>query len=136
MSRRERIVADTNCLVSRLLLADSISTRAVDKTMGSGVLLVSEATMTELADVLARTKFDRYVSVEDRKQFLRLLGRVAEFVTIIRTVNECPDPDDDRILEVALNGRADFTLTGDRDLLTLHPWRGIDILSPRQYLSR
>jgi uncharacterized protein len=51
-------------------------------------------------------------------------------------VRECRDPDDDRILEVALNGRADIIITGDEDLLALSPWRGIAILTPAQYLSQ
>ncbi|PYX08101.1 MAG: putative toxin-antitoxin system toxin component, PIN family [Acidobacteria bacterium] len=136
MRRRERIVVDTNCLVSRLLLADSIPGLAVRKAVDASILLVSEATMEELADVLGRSKFDRYVSIEDRKQFLRLLGRVAEFVPIIYPVHECRDPDDDRFLEVALNGRASVILSGDQDLLSLHPWRNVAILSPKEYLKR
>lgn len=136
MRTRQRVVVDTNVLVSRLLLADSIPARAVRETRRKGTLLVSDATMEELADVLARPRFDRYVSVEDRKQFLRLLARVAEFVPIVYRVRECRDPKDDMFLEVALNGRADLILTGDRDLLALHPWRNIEILTPKDYLER
>lgn len=136
MRVRERIVADTNCLVSRLLLPWSIPGHAVRKAADSGLLLVSEATMNELADVLARAKFDRYISLADRQQFLRLLGRLAEFVPSVYPVRECRDPKDDKFLEVALNGKAELILTGDADLLALHPWRDIAILSPAQYLKR
>jgi putative PIN family toxin of toxin-antitoxin system len=132
---RERIVADTNCLVSRLLLADSTAAHAVRKAVESSILLVSEATMDELADVLGRSKFDRYVSIKDRQQFLRLLGRIAEFVPIIYAVRDCRDPDDDKLLEVALNGRADVIVSGDRDLRSLNPWRNVPILSPKEYLK-
>jgi putative PIN family toxin of toxin-antitoxin system len=132
---RERIVADTNCLVSRLLLADSTVAQAVRKAVESSILLVSEATMDELADVLGRSKFDRYVSIKDRQQFLRLLGRIAEFVPIIYAVRDCRDPDDDKFLEVALNGRADVIVSGDRDLRSLNPWRNVPILSPKEYLK-
>jgi putative PIN family toxin of toxin-antitoxin system len=136
MQVRERIVADTNCLVSRLLLPSSVPSRSVRKAADFGLLLVSEATMDELADVLSRPKFDRYVSMQDRQQFLRLLGRIAELVTTGYPVHECRDPKDDKFLEVALNGKADLILTGDADLLTLNPWRGIAILSPADYLKR
>lgn len=135
MRSRERIVADTNCLVSRLLLADSTAAHAVRKAVESSILLVSEATMDELADVLGRSKFDRYVSIKDRQQFLRLLGRIAEFVPIIYAVRDCRDPDDDKFLEVALNGRADVIVSGDRDLRSLNPWRNVPILSPKEYLK-
>jgi putative PIN family toxin of toxin-antitoxin system len=136
MKVRERIVADTNCLVSRLLLPSSIPGQAVRDAVDRSILLVSEATMNELADVLSRPKFDHYVSLEDRQEFLRLLGRVAEFVASVYTVRECRDPKDDKFLEVALSGKADLILTGDADLLTLNPWRGIAILSPAGYLKR
>src|SRR3984957_1947037 len=123
MRQRERVVADTNCLVRRLL-PSSVPGDAVRKAAGSGLLLVSEATMNELADVLARPKFDRYISLSDRQQFLRLLGRIAEFVSIEYPVRVCRDPKDDKFLEVALSGRADLILTGDADLLALDPWKG------------
>jgi len=136
MRVRERIVADTNCLISRLLLPSSVPGRAVRQAVDHDVLLVSDATMNELADVLSRSKFDCYISLKDRQQFLRLLGRVAEFVGSVYTVRECPDPKDDQFLEVALSGKADLIMTGDADLLTLNPWRGIAILSPAAYLKR
>ena len=136
MRSRLRIVVDTNALVSRLLLPSSVPGQAVRKAVDNSILLVSEATMNELADVLARQKFDRYISLEDRQQFLRLLGRLAEFVPIVYPVRECRDPQDDKFLEVALNGKADLIVTGDPDLLALHPWRDIAILSPTNYLKR
>ena len=123
-----RIVVDTNALVSRLLLPSSVSARAVRKAVDSSILLVSEATMNELADVLARPKFDRYISLEDRQQFLRLLGRLAEFIPIVYPVRACRDPKDDKFLEVALNGKATLILTGDADLLALNPWQEIAIV--------
>ena len=135
MRVRERIVVGSNCLVSRLLLPSSVPGDAVRKAVDSGLLLVSEATMNELADVLARPKFDRYISIADRQQFLRMLARLAEFVPIVYPVRECRDRED-KFLEVALNGKAELILTGDADLLTLHPWRGVPILSPARYLKR
>jgi len=131
---RKRVVFDTNVLVSRLLLPDSIPAQAVRKARREGRLLVSEATMHELADVLSRRKLDRYVSVENRKQFIRELRRVAELIPIIQIVRDCRDPRDDKFLEVALNGRADLIITGDDDLLALDPWREIAIVSPAEYL--
>ncbi len=95
---RQRVVVDTNALVSRLLLPFSVPGPAVRKAVDSSILLVSEATLNELADVLARPKFDRYFSLEDRLQFLRLLGRLAEFVPIVYPVRECRDPKDDKFL--------------------------------------
>ena len=132
----ERIVADTNLLVSRLLLPQSLPAQAVRKAVDEGQLVVSDATLGELADVLSRAKFDPYVSLEDRQDFIRVLNRVAERIIVTAPIKACRDPKDDKFLEVALNGEANLILTGDRDLLALHPFRGVDILSPRDYLER
>lgn len=136
MQARARIVVDTNVLVSRLILPQSLPTQALRRAELEAHLLISEATMYELADALSRAKFDRYVSLEDRKSFLQRLGQIAEFVPIVQLVRECRDPGDDKFLEVALNGKADLILTGDADLLALNPWRGVAILSPAEYLRR
>ncbi len=79
--------------------------------------------MEELADILARPKFDPYLTVAERQRFLRLIGRVAERVPIIHRIEACRDPGDDKFLELAVNGRADVVVTGDRDLLVLDPFR-------------
>jgi putative PIN family toxin of toxin-antitoxin system len=131
----ERVVVDTNVFVSRLLRLSSVPGRAAGKALDRAVLLVSQATMSELADVLAQAKFDRYVGIEQRLQFLSLIANTAEFVPIIHQVRECRDPKDDKFLEVALNGRADVIITGDTDLLEMHPWREIAILSPKLYVA-
>ncbi|MFQ5953732.1 MAG: putative toxin-antitoxin system toxin component, PIN family [Kiloniellales bacterium] len=136
MRVRERVVLDTNVLVSRLLLPGSIPGRAVRRAADEAQLLVSEATLEELVDVLAKPKFDPYVTIEERQGFVRLLGRIAEMVPINYTVQECRDPRDDKFLEVAVNGEADLIVTGDDDLLALDPFRGIRIRTPAAYLAR
>ena len=47
----------------------------------------------------------------------------------------CRDAKDDKFLEVAVNGKADYLITGDRDLLVLHPFREIQIVSPATFLE-
>ena len=136
MKARERVVVDNSALVSRLLLPHSVPGRAVRKAVDEAQLLVSEATLTELADVLSRAKFDAYVTIEDRQEFFRLLGRIAELVPTTYTVRACRDPGDDKFLELAVNGSADLIVTGDQDLLALDPFREIPILTPAGYLAR
>jgi putative PIN family toxin of toxin-antitoxin system len=136
MRPTSRLVVDTNVFVSAIVLPLSVPRRAVDKALDQGVLLFSEATMSELADVLFRQKLDHYVSREEREHFLQQLASAAEFVPIVQLVRECRDPKDDKFLEVALNGRADVIVTGDADLLAMHPWRDVEILAPADYLKR
>jgi len=135
MRTPERVVVDTNVFVSRLLRFNSVPGRAAEKAVHHAILLVSQATMSELADVLAQAKFDRYVTIEQRLQFIRLIAHTARFVPIVHAVRECRDPKDDKFLEVALNGEADVIITGDAGLLGMRPWREIAILSSSDYLS-
>jgi|SRR5437660_901543 len=50
-------------------------------------------------------------------------------------VHDCTDPDNNHILECALEARAEIIVTGDSHLLELHPYRGTKILTPRQFLE-
>lgn len=131
-----RLVVDTNVLISRLLLPHSLAARAVDLAILEGRLLVSEATLSELAHVLARPKFDRYVEIQDRQEFIRHLGTLVETVTILQRLQACRDPKDDMFLDVAINGRASAIITGDADLLALDPFMGIRIVTPAAWLER
>lgn len=136
MAERQRIVVDTNVMISRLLRPPSVPGQAMRCAVDEGTLLVSEATMGELADVLARPKLDPYVSVEERQQFLLLLARIVEMVPILHRIRACRDPKDDKFLEAAVNGEADIIISGDRDLVDLHPFRGIPIVTPAIFLAR
>lgn len=130
-----RVVVDTNVWVSRLLLANSVAARAVDAALASSQVIVSEPLIEELADVLGREKFDRYVSLRDREEFLRRVLQVATTLPVLTEVADCRDPDDNRLLALALDSESDCILTGDQDLLTMNPWRGIEIISPRAFLK-
>jgi len=130
----DRIVVDTNVFVSGVVLIGSPPRNVVNRAVADGVVLFSEDTMRELAEVLFRPKFDRYIGRKEREEFLNLLVAVAELIPIVQVVRECRDPKDDKFLEVALNGRADVIITGDGDLLAMNPWRGIAIVSPKDYL--
>lgn len=56
-----------------------------------------------------------------------------ELVAIIERIGACRDPTDDKFLELAVNGHADFVVSGDADLLVLSPFRAIPIISPAVY---
>lgn len=135
MRTLKRVVIDTNVFVSRLLRFDSVPGRAAEKAIHHATALVSQSTMNELAEVLEQAKFDRYVTLEQRLQFIRLIAQTTQFVSIIHSIRECRDPKDNKFLEVALNRRADVIVTGDADLLAMNPWRGVAILSPAEYLE-
>jgi putative PIN family toxin of toxin-antitoxin system len=92
--------------------------------------------LEELAKVLARRKFDKYLEARDRVRFFELLAPVAIRIVITRPVVACRDAKDDKFLALAVNGNADAIITGDADLLTLHPFLSIPILTPKEFLGR
>lgn len=120
----------------RKLVPGGTAARAVDRGLSWGIPLMSEHTLMELSEVLARDKFDLYVSREDRRHFLRLLGGIVRMIPITQHIAACRDARDDKFLDVALNGEAHLILAGDQDLLELRPFHGIEILSPAEFLRR
>ena len=96
---------------------------------------MSQALSEELDDVLSRPQFERYVTRQERATFLQNLLSRAMSVSITETVQACRDPNDDKILELAVNGRADYIITGDDDLLAMDPFRGIAIVRPAEFLA-
>ena len=128
-------VLDTNTLVSRRLCPGGVAAQAVDHALARGVLLVSQETLDELVQVLTRAKFDPYISRDDRRRFLELLGGVARVVPVVRRIRACRDPKDDKFLDVALSGDAAAIITGDQDLPVLDPFHGIRIVSPSVFLT-
>lgn len=130
-----RFVFDTNVIVSATLFNASVPGKAFLSALDRGTILLSQAVIHELADVLSREKFNRYVTVEEREAFLEALIREAELVEIVDEIKVCRDPKDDRILELAVNGRASFVVTGDDDLLVLNPFQDISIVTASALLD-
>lgn len=130
-----RVVIDTNAWISRLLIADSVSAQAVDMAMEQAEVVVSESTLGELADLLSRDKWDRYVTIEDRQEFMQRLMQITILRPVISQIDDCRDPRDNKFLALAFDSEAEFIITGDKDLLVLHPWRGIQMIKPSDFLA-
>jgi putative PIN family toxin of toxin-antitoxin system len=131
-----RFVADTNVTISRLFFRNSIPALAFENALLHATMIVSSETLIELEDVLSRSKFDTFLPLQKRMSFFHYLRRISDFVESVAPLTACRDPKDDKFLALALTGQAEFILSGDQDLLSLHPFRGVDILNPRQYLDR
>lgn len=132
---KTRVVLDTNVVVSAVLLPRSLPRRAFDVAVAKGKLLMSASTVAELEEVLRRQKFDKYAPEEKRLEFLAVLARTAEVVTVTQAIAACRDSKDDKFLELAASGGASHIITGDTDLLALHPFRGTAIVTPQEFLS-
>lgn len=135
----ERYVIDTNVLISAAFSARTSPGLVVRHVLAQGHMLFSEATFEELETRLWRPKFDRYLSIESRKQLLHDFRAVGLWVDISAEVGGrrlSRDPDDDKFLHVALAGGAGILVSGDHDLLDLGTVDAVDILSPAQALAR
>ena len=128
-------VFDSNVLISAALSADGIPRAAVNRASELGVLLFSDPTWVELVSRLKRRKFDRWVSPEMRLAFAEALMDFAEWTEMTDAELGCRDPADDKFLETAESGEAAAIVTGDEDLLALHPWRDIPILRPADFVA-
>lgn len=130
-----RIIVDTNVFVSAAMCGGSSTpSQTVFSVIRKHQLLVSEATKIELFRSLTKPKLTRFIS----QSFVEWLSKAIdtmETVTTKEIVVSCRDPDDDKFLELAINGHADLIISGDNDLLVLHPFRGIPILTPAQFLA-
>jgi putative PIN family toxin of toxin-antitoxin system len=124
-----RIVVDTNVLVSAVLKANSLPFQVVRWIDRHGGLLKSAATEQEILNVLARPHIATITIPSFRAGLAGLLAE-SELVTIVERITACRDPADDKFLELAVNGRADLIVSGNRDLLALDPFRRVPILTP------
>ena len=127
-----RVVVDTNVFVSAALKDKSAPALAVHLVARGGGLLKSAATERQLFEVLDRPRLAPLIAAAAREWLARLLA-AAELVTITERIVACRDPTDDKFLELAVNGGADFIMSGDADLLVLNPFRGIPIITPDRY---
>jgi uncharacterized protein len=130
-----RFVADTNVLISNLLFYHSVPACALRLAFDLGIMLTSQVALDELAAVLSRPKFDAYVPLTTREEFIRRIVYISVKVEIFQSIKMCRDPKDDKFLEIAVNGNADLILTGDRDLLALHPFHDVSIMKSGDFLA-
>lgn len=135
MSSSARYVLDTNTLVSAVLFEHSAPGQALRRGLKRGEVLVSPATLEELAEALQREKFDRYVTAAERDEFLETLVERATVIEPTEEIRICRDSKDDKFLELAVSGGAAYLITGDNDLRSLHPFRGIAIVTAVEFLA-
>jgi len=128
-----RIDFDTNIFISALIIPGSRAEEALTRVIeGTDQLILSKPILDELLGVLAR-KFSR-----DREELARIavwLAELAEWVRPTQRLRIAAEEADNRILECALAGRAELIVTGDKGLLLLGTFEGVDIVTLREYLN-
>ena len=136
MRNKPVFVFDTNPFVSMALFKGSPVRFALQKAEALGKVVLSAEILVELGDVLLRAKFDRYLSVEERLEYIKRIERRYSIMPITANpVRVCRDAMDNHLLELALSINASAIVTGDDDLLVLNPFQGIPILNPADFIS-
>lgn len=129
------IVFDASAVLSAALKEGSVPEQALLHAEEMDVLALSTAVDAEIADVLGRPKFAGALLPGRRHRVLEAMRGAAMWFEPTVTVADCRDPKDDKYLELALAAGAELIVSGDEDLLVLHPWRGVRILRPADYLT-
>lgn len=129
-----KAVLDTNVLISGV-----ISTGVTHEVLVHGFrdeyeIIVSVATLTEFRETLLKYRGKFHMDEADVQQEVETVRYFAEFVDPEESISAVKDdPDDDKFLEAAVAGNVDFVVSGDRHLLDLGSFRGIEILDPRTF---
>ena len=133
-----RAVIDTNVLMSGLLWRGSPHALLEHVRAGTLVMVSSPALLDELADVIRRAKFNA-ILVRSKTAPERALAEVRRLAEVIDPpplpAPVCRDPDDDRVLALALAAKVDLIVSGDKDLLSLSRFQGIPIVAPTEAIA-
>lgn len=128
-----KAVFDTNVLVSAFEFGGIPYELFKRGISGKFELVTSAAILLEMATVL-HDKFDWIPS--DIQDQIALVYKVAKVIRPLTKVNVSKDETDNKILECAIDGNADYVITGDKKhLLSLKKFEGIKIISPAQFFK-
>ena len=133
-----KVVIDTNVWISGLLTRTGTAALLTRHVVQNGQAVLTQQTFAELNDRMWRPKFDRYVTLEQRKKLLSDIessGLWVEVAPAISATTYCRDAADDMFIHAAQAATAAWLVTGDKDLLCLHPLGDLQILSPRAGLD-
>ncbi|RYE34486.1 MAG: putative toxin-antitoxin system toxin component, PIN family [Sphingobacteriaceae bacterium] len=136
MNVKPKFVFDTNLIISATLISSSLSNKALKAAERLGIIYYSDETFAELTSVLFRSKFDKYLTVKER---LDLLDRIKIRYQKVKTVSQftnCRDFKDNMFLNLIVDINADCLISGDKDLLVLHPFLNIPIITAPAFLAQ
>ena len=133
-----RVVVDTSVLVSGLIRPQG-PPGDILRSLRDGRFTVcySHETLMEVVEVLGRDFFRSkyHIQAEDIEILVSLIRLRGDAIVPTQKITDCRDPKDNKFLEAAVAGAADYLVSGDDDLLILNPYRGIPILSPAEFLE-
>ncbi len=130
------IVLDASVVVSAALSPGGAAARAFWQAARNRRVVMSGDVYSEIAAVMLRPKFEGRLGAARRNLILAVLRDEADWVERVDVRGtDCRDAKDTKYLELALAAGASVILSGDADLLVVHPWRGVRIVSPAAFLA-
>ncbi len=127
-----KVVFDTNIYISALVVQGGQAEKAIRKiTEGKDILIISKPIIGEILSVLSR-KFSR-----DSEALSRVAVFLSDLATVIhpsKRINVLKEEADNRVIECAVDGKADVIITGDKEILNLKEYLGVSIISLKEYL--
>jgi hypothetical protein len=134
-----RVVLDTNVVVSAYLVPTGKPARILSLArQGKLDVCLSEEILREIRRTLLRPKLQRIhkSAPQEIDRFLQAFAEVVDLVPGTMEVDEVnDDPDDNKVLACALEGKADFVVSGDHHLTDIGSFRGIPIVKPDAFLG-
>ena len=132
--KSKRIILDTNLWIY-FLISNNLSKIDDPLLKGEIRILFSQELLEEFIEVTSRPKFHKYFSFHDIANLLRLFDSYGELVTVTSKLEICRDSKDNFLLNLALDGKADFLVTGDNDLLVLEKVGTTKIVTIQEFLT-
>lgn len=129
-----KVILDTNLWISFLITKNfsKLDALLIEKKVK---LIFSKELLSEFIAVSSRPRLKKFFSKTDIEAILEQLDFYGELINVTSTISLCRDPKDNFLLALAIDGKADFLLTGDKDLLSLKKAGKTTITTISQYLN-
>lgn len=134
--KRPIVVIDTNILISYLFGGPTISTLINSVEDDLYLPALSPYLEQEFVATMQKPKISRRVDIKEALDFMSEWKNFSKFVTPRCCVTVCRDPEDNEVLACALEASADYVISGDKDLLTIKVFHGIQIFSPIDFVNK
>ena len=124
-----KVVLDTNVLISALIKTGK-PRELFFRLVEGKALILSKSILDEFLEIAEDPRIRKYASEQETTVFLNFLGDGAKIVQVKSKFNAVKaDSDDDVILRIAYDGKANYIVSGDKHLLSLGEFRGIRIVT-------
>lgn len=129
-----RIIIDTNLWISFLISKEFEKLDSLLLTQKC-TLLFSRELIDEFLEVVERPKLRKYFDSEDVENLLTVIHEIAEFVDVSSNIIFLKDSKDDFLLSLAKDGKADYLITGDKELLNVEKFGSTEIMTMTDFLK-